>query len=131
VSSDYLHAPFLDPAHYDEALRLLQPKPQPRALRMPAPRLSAREQALRGQETAVVQAAWTERGFTDVERDVWIEAGIRRRDAHIAQQCVRFGVTPTMLETEVQGRKVRFWLRSGESVTAVLARLLEAGFDVA
>lgn len=131
MSSDYLHAPFLDPAVYLEALRLLEPKPQPRAMRMPAPRLSAREQALRGQEAAVVQAAWTERGFTDVERDVWIEAGIRRHDAHIAELCVRFGVTPTMLDIEVQGRQARFWLRSGESVTAVRARLLDAGVEVA
>jgi hypothetical protein len=131
VSSDYLHAPFLDPAVYLEALRLLEPKPQPRALRMPTGRLSAREEALRGQETAVVHAAWTERGFTDVERDVWIEAGIRRHDAHIAEQCVRFGLTPAMLDLNVQGRKARFWLRSGESVTAVRARLLEAGVEVA
>jgi hypothetical protein len=131
LSSDYLHAPFLDPAVYLEALRLLEPKPQPRALRMPARRLSAREEALRGQETAVAHAAWTERGFNDVERDVWIEAGIRRHDAHIAEQCVRFGVTPAMLALEVQGRKARFWLRSGESVAAVRARLLEEGVEVA
>jgi hypothetical protein len=67
----------------------------------------------------------------DVERDVWIEAGIRRHDAHIGEQCIRFGVRPTMLDIEVQGRKARFWLRSGESVTAVRARLLEAGVEVA
>ncbi len=131
VSSDYLHAPFLDPAVYLEALRLLEPKPQPRALRVPAPRLSARQQELRWQEAAVVQAAWTERGFTDVERDVWIAAGIRRHDAHIAEQCVRFDMAPSMLDLEVQGRKARFWLRSGASVTAVRARLLEAGVEVA
>lgn len=131
MSTDYLHAPFLDPALYLEALRLLEPKPQPRVPRMPTRRLSAREETLREQETAVVHAAWTDRGFTDVERDVWIQAGIRRHDAHLAEQCVRFGVTPAMLETEVQGRKARFWLRSGESVTAVRARLLEAGVEVA
>jgi hypothetical protein len=131
VSSDYLHVPFLDPAVYLEALRLLEPKPQPRAVRMPTRPLSAREEALRGQETAVVHAAWTERGFTDVERDVWIAAGIRRHDAHIAEQCVRFGLTPGMPDLNVQGRKARFWLRSGESVTAVRARLLEAGVEVA
>ncbi len=131
VSSDYLHAPFLDPADYLRALRLLKPKPPPPAPRRPAPRLSAPDQALRSQEAAVVAATWTDRGFADVERDVWIEAGIPRHDAHIAEQCVRFGVTPAMLDMEVQGRKARHWLRSGESVTAVRARLLEAGVEVA
>ncbi len=131
MSSEYLHAPFLDPAIYLEALRLLQPKPQPRALRVPAPQLSGREQKLLRQESAVAEAAWTERGFTDVDRDVWLAAGIRRHDAHIAEQCVRFGVTPSMLDIEAQGRKARVWFRRGESVTAVRARLLEAGVEVA
>jgi hypothetical protein len=44
---------------------------------------------------------------------------------------VRFGVTPSMLDIEAQGRKARVWLRSGESVAAVRARLLEAGVEVA
>ncbi len=66
VSSDYLHAPFLGAADYLEALRLLEPKsPPPPAPRRPPPRLSARDQALRGQETAVVAAMWTDRGFAD------------------------------------------------------------------
>jgi hypothetical protein len=74
---------------------------------------------------------WTGRGFADVERDVWMEAEIPRHDEHIAEQCVRFGVTPAILDSEVQGRKARRWLSGGESVTAVRARLLEAGVEVA
>lgn len=73
MSSEYLHAPFLDPAISLEALRVLETKPQP--LRVPAPRLSGREQKLLRQESTIAEAAWTERGFTDVDRELWLAGG--------------------------------------------------------
>lgn len=40
----------------------------------PGPRVSAREMKL-PEGSAIANATWTERDFTDVDRDVWMAAG--------------------------------------------------------
>lgn len=117
----YLHCPFLDPAVFIEArawLALPATWWKPPVRIRPAPPPPPWEQA--------ALATWTERGFTELERDVWLAAGLSRFEAHLAEQCIRAGITVADLYREVDGRLVRHWLRSGESVDAVRARLWNA-----
>jgi len=93
--TSYLHHPFLDPADYQRALAFLAPPtPRRRPIVLPPRR------HIRYELTAIdlgAHAGWDECGFTDVERDMWIEHGLSRYDAHIAEQCHRLGLPAAAL----------------------------------
>lgn len=118
----YLHCPFLDPAAYtqaDAALVVEAPAPRPPVLRrQPVAALSPRDEA--------ALATWAPRGFTETERDAWLAAGLSRYEAHLAEQCVAAGITVADLYRTVDGRTVKHWIRSGEAVGSVRARILNA-----
>lgn len=67
--------------------------------------------------------AWARHWFTPEATLAWRAAGLRPSDAQVAIQCVTFGLRPTDLARRVDGQRAGGWLRSGESVTSVLARL--------
>jgi hypothetical protein len=69
---------------------------------------------------------WTRLGISDVEREVWLEAGLRRSEASRAELCIRFQMKPEDLTTIVDGRTVIERLRSGETIGSVVARLRSA-----
>lgn len=118
----YLHCPFLNPADFIAArAQLAVPRRSRRLLFVPvaAPvRLTARDLA--------ALAEWEQRGFTEHERDVWLVNGLGRYQSHIAEQCLKFEITPGMLNHPLDGRTVGHWIRSGESVPSVYARLVNA-----
>lgn len=117
----YLHCQFLDPADYLAARAWLtwtpprQPKPLPVRVRLPS----------RPEQQALLE--WSRRyGFDDDQRRQWVAAGLSSFEAHVAEQCVRVGLTPADLSRVVDGRRVAWWLRSGESAGTVHARLANA-----
>jgi hypothetical protein len=71
------------------------------------------------------QADWASRWFDPAERDAWIKAGLRNDQAAVADACRREGLTPSDLDTRVQGITVAHRLRGGEAVGSVVARLRE------
>lgn len=68
---------------------------------------------------------WHELNFSSVERDVWLDAGLRRHEAQIAERCQRYGIDPPMLTAELDGQQLVEWLRAGETAASVVARLQE------
>lgn len=71
---------------------------------------------------------WKLRGFTDVERDVWMDAGIRAGQAKWAAELRDGGLRPADLQTDLNGWKVIERLQRGEGAAAVV-RLLRATRD--
>jgi hypothetical protein len=65
---------------------------------------------------------WKLRGFTEIERDVWIDAGLRMGQAKLAAELHAAGLTPSELQADLAGWNVLDRLRRGEGATAV-ARL--------
>ena len=72
-------------------------------------------------------ARWEANGFTAVERDVWLEAGLKARELLLAEAVRRQRIRPDELRRTMQGRTALEYLRSGESVAQVYARLREVG----
>lgn len=68
---------------------------------------------------------WKLRGFTEVERDVWLDAGLRASQAKWAAELRDGGLRPADLQTDLHGWKVIDRLRCGEGAVAVV-RLLSA-----
>lgn len=71
---------------------------------------------------------WKLRGFTEVERDVWIDAGLRAGQAKWAAELRDSGLLPAELQTNLHGWKVIDRLQRGEGAAAVV-RLLRAFRD--
>lgn len=71
---------------------------------------------------------WKLRGFADVERDVWMDAGIRSGQAKWAAELRDGGLRPVDLQTDLNGWTVIERLRRGEGAAAVV-RLLRASRD--
>lgn len=71
---------------------------------------------------------WKLRGFTDVERDVWMDAGIRAGQAKWAAELRDGGLRPVDLQTDLNGWTVIERLQRGEGAAAVV-RLLRASRD--
>ena len=113
----YLTDPFLDPANMAWLYKPL-PKPKPQW-----PRERYREPKI----TEADRHAWSEweaRGFTSVERDVWIEAGLGRFDYVIATLCRDAGLTPDDLRRKVDGQLVVQLLRSSSWSPAAMSAYL-------
>jgi hypothetical protein len=68
---------------------------------------------------------WKLRGFNEVERDVWMAAGLRASQAKWAAELRDGGLLPADLQTNLHGWKVIDRLQRGEGARAV-ARLLNA-----
>lgn len=66
---------------------------------------------------------WKLRGFSDIERDVWIAAGLRAGQARWAQELRDGGLSPTDLDVDLYGWTVVVRLQHGEGAKAV-ARML-------
>lgn len=67
---------------------------------------------------------WAFRGFTEVERDVWLAAGLRPGQARSAATLRDVGLTPQDLDTTISGWTVRERILQGEG-PAEVARLLQ------
>ncbi|MHA6510729.1 hypothetical protein [Tessaracoccus sp. Y1736] len=90
--------------------------PPDRSLGLDNPRLDAK-------------APWDEQewklyGFSDIERDVWIDHGLRKGQAKRAAALRNAGLTPPDLGTSLYGWTVAKRLREGETPTSV-KRLLD------
>jgi len=70
-------------------------------------------------EAAVIASIWSERGFTDVERDVWIDAGYLAVRPDQARNASTGGSQQPCFCMRVDGMRAVDWLRGGESVTSV------------
>ena len=66
---------------------------------------------------------WKLRGFSDVERDVWMASGLRTGQARWAAELRDGGLSPTDLEVDLHGWKVVDRLQRGEGAKAI-ARML-------
>jgi hypothetical protein len=68
---------------------------------------------------------WKFRGFSDVERDVWMASGLRAGQARWAAELRDGGLSPTDLEVELHGWKVVDRLQRGEGAKAVARMLIQ------
>ena len=91
----------------------------PRAVPMPA--------AAVPDEPADFDQAWRDRGISELEQGVWVEAGLHPGESSLADKCLSADIAPADLRTRLSGRTVVQRLRDGESVTSVWARIQEAG----
>lgn len=66
---------------------------------------------------------WKVRGFSEIDRDAWIAAGLRASQGRLAAELREAGLQPTDLATELYGWKVIDRLTRGEGATGV-ARML-------
>lgn len=119
----YLHCPFLNPADFLHAYTWLTPPPPAPVKRLPILVRSRAQQLTAGDQGAL--AEWEQRGFTAIERDVWLAAGLGRYESHIADQCRLLELTPAMLAGHLDGRRIAERLRSGETAASIAARLLD------
>lgn len=79
---------------------------------------------------AFAYSEWSVRRFSDAERDVWMDAGLRSGQAKMAADARDAGLLPSDLHTKVNGWKVVDRLRDGEGAKGV-ARLLRATQETA
>jgi hypothetical protein len=120
----YLHHPFLDSAHYQRALVYLRPKRSARTLPRPsAPRPQVSWMDDLFEKVGVEE--WYQHGFTDADRDMWVQHGLSRYNAALASQCLSLGLPPAALQLPLDGELVADHLRRGVPVEVVLARLRE------
>lgn len=68
--------------------------------------------------------SWKLRGFTEVEKDAWIAAGLREGQVRQAARLRDAGFQPGDLSKEVKGWSVAKRIRAGESLTEI-RRLLD------
>lgn len=66
---------------------------------------------------------WEQRGISRSERQQWLDAGLRRGEFRIADQCRLADIAPDNLPLKVSGRTVLARLRDGETATSVWARI--------
>lgn len=108
-------------------------KPQSRPVNGPR-RFESSDRSLGlGHPTADTKDAWADSewqllGFTEVERDVWLDGGLRRGRARDAKVLRDAGFQPADLRRDVFGWSVAKRLRAGEHPEAVL-RLLRRAED--
>lgn len=69
---------------------------------------------------------WKMYGFSAVERDVWIDAGLRRGQAKFARDLLEAGLAPSDLGIDVLGWSVAKRLREGEPPHEVVRDLERA-----
>lgn len=67
---------------------------------------------------------WKMRGLSEVERDVWVAAGLPTNRASVAAEVRDAGLTPADLATTVEGWTLLEWIGRGASGISV-ARLLQ------
>lgn len=66
---------------------------------------------------------WIE-AFLDLgAMDVWMDAGLAKRDSALAARCRDAGLTPADLSANIHGYSVLYRITHGEPVEAVAARL--------
>lgn len=73
-----------------------------------------------GASPSFAHVEWKMRGFTDVERDVWLAAGLRSYDARAASVLRDGGLRPVDLTADVNGWTVLERIRKGEGAGAVV-----------
>lgn len=118
----YLHHPFLDPADYQRALLYLKPRRSARTLPRPsAPRPDVSWVDDLFEKVGLEE--WHQHGFTDADRDMWVQYGLSRYNAALASHCLSLGLPPAALQLPLEGELVADHLRRGVPAEVVLARL--------
>lgn len=118
-AASWLLDPFLDPVIFALVMRPLGPAH--RKLLRPPPPLPVPKPLAPWERVALEE--WARFGFSQSDADVWMAHGLGRFDAHIAEQSLRYAVTPSMLDHVVDGRRIGERLRSGETAASVAALL--------
>ena len=78
-------------------------------------------------DPADLDQEWRDRGISELEQSVWVEAGLHPGESSLADRCLTADIAPADLKTRLSGRTTVQRLRDGESVTSVWARIQEAG----
>lgn len=117
----YLHSPFLNPADFLRAREWLRyaPPPAPPVRRFAFPE----RPPLRSRLADPTLDPWHQHHFSPTEQDVWMAHGLTPHEVGIAVACREQGLEPPTLWNRVDGRTVHDWLRAGEPVASVAARL--------
>lgn len=120
---------FLDPGDFyvalDAVMRFTAPRPgfARRWLKpMPQPRNPS---AAEVEEMRVARAQWERRGIDEAERHLFISVGLRWHEHDLAYRCMVQGIKPQDLALPQHGRTMLDYLRSGEGVAQVWARIQE------